>query len=327
MSLHIGFYVRDGEISWSYPKVFKNWAVGLGGAIIGDRDLRDKHLLRDYDFVIVDDLYAVELAHSLDRETARRVLPYAQTLRGLNVLRPGRKGILYSTASFIPFTILSMTYRRRIGQFRAILANSYGTASILHQLYNAYPTYVVHPGVDDSVYRPTAEKRDRVLIFTSSPYLDERSDPLDMYAVGVMVKAARRLGFEVHTFGREIPHISGVEQHVRVSDKQLIDLYSSSLVTFAPQPVELFGLVPVESMLCGTPVISTYFHDAMIPGVNGFVFNSFTIGEDIQRLVELDPNTVRQSVSSYTISSSSKQLADVLRLISGGDLDGSEGNS
>ena len=54
-----------------------------------------------------------------------------------------------------------------------------------------------------------------------------------------------------------------VEHRGRVSDAELVDLYSNALVTLVPFTQEGLGWVPIESMACGTPVLT---YDRQGPG-------------------------------------------------------------
>jgi glycosyltransferase involved in cell wall biosynthesis len=48
-----------------------------------------------------------------------------------------------------------------------------------------------------------------------------------------------------------------------VTNKELVDLYRSATATVFPHYQEPFGMVPVESMACGTPVLT---YDCQGPG-------------------------------------------------------------
>ena len=54
-----------------------------------------------------------------------------------------------------------------------------------------------------------------------------------------------------------------VEHRGRVSDAELVELYSNALVTLVPFTQEGLGWVPIESMACGTPVLT---YDRQGPG-------------------------------------------------------------
>ena len=150
------------------------------------------------------------------------------------------------------------------------------------------------------------------LSHNKSPYLPEIFDPIDVRATKRFICVAKEMGFEVHSFGRKLPFDSNVIQHVNVQTEDLIELYSSSILTFTPQPVELFGLVPLESMFCGTPVISTFYHEALNFHKNGVVFNFNKIKQMIEKVSVFKPNEVISSVEKFSLEHSSRYLLSVL---------------
>lgn len=299
---------------WSYIRVFTNFSNCIGGEIVDEDSIHNKK--DDCDFIIGDDWDAIELASSLGTKYMHKIIPYTQTLYGMNTLRSGKKGVKRTIGSFLPLHFISRNYVSRMKKFIAIFANSFGTASILHQLYNLYPTYVLRPGVNPDIYKPVSKKEDRVLIFGSSPYLNNIIDPIDMSAVNTIIEQAKKRNLEVHVFGRRIESRQDIINHEFISDEELIKLYSSSLITFTPQPLELYGLVPVESAMCGTPFISTYFHDALAPGVNGYVFNPKLISEQFEKAMGLEKTTIIRSVSDFSTSTTCRLLTQYINEIS-----------
>ncbi len=72
------------------------------------------------------------------------------------------------------------------------------------------------------------------------------------------------------TLREELDRLENVEMCGRVSHRELCELYSNALFTAFPFTDESFGCVPVESMACGTPVLT---YAAQGPGetvVDGF---------------------------------------------------------
>lgn len=89
---------------------------------------------------------------------------------------------------------------------------------------------------------------------------------------------------KVKAFGSKAPYIPkcllkhpNIEFLGRVSDEELIDLYSNVLFTLFTFTHEPFGYVPVESMACGTPVL-TYNRqgprESVIDGTTSWLANS-----------------------------------------------------
>ena len=86
------------------------------------------------------------------------------------------------------------------------------------------------------------------------------------------------------TFGAKIPTGSQIGELVKltefrgyVSEKELIKLYSNAVFTLFPFTHEPFGYVPLESISCGTPVL-TYSRqgpsETVIEGVSGWLANN-----------------------------------------------------
>jgi len=69
----------------------------------------------------------------------------------------------------------------------------------------------------------------------------------------VKIKA---FGSKLSYVPRELRYHKNIELLGRVSDEELIELYSSALFTVFPFTNEEFGYIPVESMACGTPVLT-----------------------------------------------------------------------
>ena len=49
--------------------------------------------------------------------------------------------------------------------------------------------------------------------------------------------------------------VFGTKKSRRVTDKALVRMYNESFVTLSLSRFDTFGLVPLESMACGTPTI------------------------------------------------------------------------
>lgn len=96
-----------------------------------------------------------------------------------------------------------------------------------------------------------------------------------------VVKRVADEGVKIKAFGSKSPYIPryvlnhrNVEFLGRVSHRELVELYSNALYTLFAFTHEPFGYVPVESMACGTPVL-TYDRqgpsETVINGVTGWL--------------------------------------------------------
>jgi len=76
------------------------------------------------------------------------------------------------------------------------------------------------------------------------------------------LKKIAEVGVKVKAFGSKVPFPDALLRQPnlefvgKVTDKELVDLYSNALFTLSVFTHEPFGYIPVESMACGTPVLT-----------------------------------------------------------------------
>jgi glycosyltransferase involved in cell wall biosynthesis len=187
-----------------------------------------------------------------------------------------RFDIIHSHAQFLglPFAAVSKTPSlhtfHRIFEFSAAdetdLVMRYGRlnfASISNAQRIPGINYVgtVYNGVDIDLYKP-APSTSRDYIFWAGRVIDKKG-PEEAIKVAQHLKMNLVMAGEVtepEYFEKKIrPHIDGV--HIQLAQHEnrehLIALYQQAKVTIVPTKWnEPFGLVPVESMACGTPAVS-----------------------------------------------------------------------
>lgn len=90
----------------------------------------------------------------------------------------------------------------------------------------------------------------------------------------------------------------------RVEPTALAELYSRSLVTVVPSHFEQFGLVAIESMVCGTPVIAAKsggLEETVVPGITGETFpvdNSAALADVLSAYLRNPQKSVWQGTNS-----------------------------
>jgi glycosyltransferase involved in cell wall biosynthesis len=141
---------------------------------------------------------------------------------------------------------------RILSQTMRVVANS----PYLRELYRerGVPVEgVVYTLKDMTEFQPTLQpaQRDYVLL-----YIGKETDHLDF-------RALVDSGVRVVGFGSKVPagtrlkrFTDSIEWLGRVSQKKLVELYANALFTLFPFTCEPMGLVPIESMACGTPVLT-----------------------------------------------------------------------
>lgn len=146
------------------------------------------------------------------------------------------------------------------------LADWYGRQGL--RIEGQVPTFLPHP------FEPTSAqpRRDYALA-----YLGKETDMAairDLIDTGIPLRlfGGKSAAYVRHRLGRDPP------DHVKslgfVSHATLADLYSHALFTAFPFTEEPFGLVPVESMACGTPVLTYRAQgpgETVLDGITGWL--------------------------------------------------------
>jgi glycosyltransferase involved in cell wall biosynthesis len=164
----------------------------------------------------------------------------------------------------------------------------------------------VHNGIDVSDYRYRDAKDDfLVYIGRANPDKGPRE----------AIDIARRAGLPLHMilkrgepperayFEREIaPHLGAdIELYENVSHETKVDLLARArAMVFPIRWPEPFGLVMVEAMACGTPVVTTNWGAApelVVDGVTGFRRESFDdLVDAVRQITAIEPAACRQWV-------------------------------
>jgi glycosyltransferase involved in cell wall biosynthesis len=201
-------------------------------------------------------------------------------------------------------------------QSKLVFANSKHLANI-YDRWKVKVHGVIYPPVDCQTFKPATD-------VPSGDYaVAYFGKETDFYAIrkaldnGIRIKA---FGGKMETGTRLLKH-PNLEHLGRISDSKLIELYSNALFTLFPFTDEPFGYIPVESMACGTPVI-TYRKqgpaETVVDGVTGW------LARDEDEIIELAskiwrkeyPKSVRQACRkrslTYDISSIVGQWLNII---------------
>jgi len=133
------------------------------------------------------------------------------------------------------------------------------------------------------------------------------------------VEAAKELGIKLKIAGAPAGYYTGhkqlqenatdnIEFLGRVSDEELVKLYSGAKAFFALATDEDFGITPVEAMLCGTPVIAYYgggYKETIIDGKTGIFFHKATVSSLVESIkkcekMEFDPKICRKQAEKFS---------------------------
>ena len=153
---------------------------------------------------------------------------------------------------------------------------------VSHYSYNKFARYkndyqVIYGGVDTSKFHPlNIEKENRVLFVGKI---------LRVKGIDNLIKSVQELDIKLHVDAKLLDSnylklLMNLDRNNKtifnfnVTDKELINDYNSALVTVLPSLSEIFPLVILESMACGTPVICTDvggMPEIVEDGENGFI--------------------------------------------------------
>ncbi len=165
-----------------------------------------------------------------------------------------------------------------------VLCNSYHSAEALWKCYGVEAT-VCRLGVDldHFVPPPASTRRDPVVLAVGA--LSAFKDPmLTVEALGRVALTSRPelhlIGERVTTgYAEEVQRRADelgvkIERLTNLSDAELVQRYQRAQMTVCTARVEPFGLTPIESLACGTPVVAVReggYRETVVDGVNGLL--------------------------------------------------------
>jgi glycosyltransferase involved in cell wall biosynthesis len=157
--------------------------------------------------------------------------------------------------SLSPFLkIFDKVFTTRIANCsKKIVANSKYLASIYQDKFGVHVANVIYPPLDCEQFKPSTSRPSEDFVLT---YFGKET-------IFSLVKQVLDAGIKVKAFGGKLSMIpKKVRSHTnleflgRVDDSVLVDLYSNALFTLYPFNDEPFGYIPIESLACGTPVLT-----------------------------------------------------------------------
>lgn len=224
-------------------------------------------------------------------------LPLDSTLRGMAGVNPVA-GIAY----FGSAPLVRWLDNRQFERMRRVSRKIIGGSPFVSEVFRARGV-----ATDGTVYSvkdfgnfhpPTSHPtRDYVLL-----YVGKETEELDFLAL-------KTAGVRIVGFGCKIPAATQlrrftdwIEFRGYVPDAELANLYANAMFTVFPFTVEALGYVPIESMACGTPVL-TYGRQGpgatVIDGVTGWFVQ--TAQEMVAKAVEIWHRGVRDGISTACV--------------------------
>ncbi|PTU32926.1 glycosyltransferase [Stenotrophobium rhamnosiphilum] len=203
----------------------------------------------------------------------------------------------------------------------AFVANSATTAERILQYY-ARESVIVHPGIPlDRFQVGTGSRGGYLAVGRIVPY--KRFDLL----VEAFNHSGRRLTI-VSSIQNELSDKlvslsnSNIQWHFALPDAEKLDLMQKSRAVMFPQE-EDFGIVPIEAMACGTPLVayrSGGATETVVENVSGIFFDEQTaeslnaaIGEFEKR--EWSPTLIRDVAEGFSTESFGKKIRSVVSAV------------
>jgi glycosyltransferase involved in cell wall biosynthesis len=177
-----------------------------------------------------------------------------EALKGMAPIMPVWYRMAYYLANF-PLRSMETKFIRRLrGSSKLFIANSNFCASMYRQA-GVIVDKVVYPPLDCSLFKPSSLKPKEDYVLTHlGIYGKEGRFPI--------IKAIADVGVQLKVFGKIYYAPKALLNHPNITflgeiaEKKLIDAYSNALYTLCAFSHEPFGYIPIESMACGTPVLT-----------------------------------------------------------------------
>jgi glycosyltransferase involved in cell wall biosynthesis len=227
---------------------------------------------------------------------------------------------MYSYKLLAP--LLKFLDRRLVEKFRMtsklFVANSAFCSSIYKEM-GLDVDYIIPPPLDCELFKPSASKPSEDYVLTHIGTLGKEGDLR-------LIKAVADSGVRIQVFGRE-PNRKHLKENRnvtflgKVGDRKLVELYSNAVFTLFAFNHEPFGYIPIESMACGTPVLT---FNRQGPAETVTDFQTGWLAENDEELVKkaasiwkegVDKSAraaCRRSALAYDVKEVSKKWIDVL---------------
>ena len=243
--------------------------------------------------------------------------PYVVTIHDLTLnFFPGQK-----MTKFYHRLAYNLTIKNATKRAKKIIAISKNTKKDLIEILNIDPKKIeiVYNGIDErfkliqdaSIFKKTLKKykiSKQFLLYTGV-WRNHKNLPRLLKAFK-MLKEEKNLDLQLVITGKEDPHYPEVKKTVKkldltediifpglVDDEELIHLYNAAFIFVFPSLYEGFGLPPLESMRCGTPVAASNI--SSIPEVcgeeNAVYFDPYSATDIAEKIYSLYIDTAKQA--------------------------------
>jgi glycosyltransferase involved in cell wall biosynthesis len=236
--------------------------------------------------------------------------PPTVTLNNIKAFLPWHYKMTYGIVAPVLTYVDKKSTKRLARTSEKLIVNSKYLANI-YRNFDAKIYGVIYPPLDCEDFRPITSRpsEDYVLTYfgkeTKFPVVTKVAD------TGIKLKF---FGGKLTKAPRVFLDHPNIEVLGRVSNEELVKLYSNALFTLYPFTDEPFGYIPIESMACGTPVLTFNRQgpsESVIDSFTGWLTNS---DEEIVNLAIAlwkngYPSTMRQRCRKRALSFDAKNIA------------------
>ena len=191
-------------------------------------------------------------------------------------VRESLKGMLYGPSDYA----LRRSERVGIASAKVVLVNSCYSREVMYRIFGRFPR-VLRLGVDAETFRRTCDREKGLVVSVGRVAPHKAYDFLIESVAAVESKPRLIIACDAadpreRKYLQELAGALSVEMEIRerVSDEELVELYSRASVTALTALLEPFGLAALESMACETPVVAVReggFRESVVDGETGLL--------------------------------------------------------
>lgn len=199
-------------------------------------------------------------------------------------------------------------------------------------------TQLMIPGIDNNIFVNKRGYNKNGYLLTVGRLTDERKNLEMLLKAYALFKEERsdkypRLvlaGSEIpHERIKEKAHTLGIEKDIEIIEKpsteKLVEIYSNASIFILTSKEEGLGLVILEAMACGLPVIATKCGGPEMlinEGENGYLLNSFseeklsikidTLWKDCQKRLKISKTNIKKVDQHFNKERTEKEIFEIL---------------
>jgi glycosyltransferase involved in cell wall biosynthesis len=210
-----------------------------------------------------------------------------------------------------------------LADYRLAVSNS--CAHYLRKNFNVKIDKVILNGVDIVEFKPQYRKKEKPqlqVVWAGKPTFAKGFDML----MDLVKSAPDDLFFNI-VFGNvskdypiEIIKGGNIRYYQNLSRREMVVLYNKSDVCLSTSRYESFGLVPLEAMACGTPVVTPQsvpsFAEYVRQGRDGFLYDGLDqVVDYIRQAKEINTKDVRVQACNFSWQRTAEETLGVYKLI------------